>query len=573
MIIKIKETIILMLKIFKLRLIINILFCFIGPFFNFLSIFILIKFLNAIFLNKHDQALLLIISYGLIWIISRVIPIFQNKLSIPINAYLCNMIATKIMERFYSLHLDYQLLSPAGKLSLLISKTYYSIIKLFPNIFSIIIPTFIEAISSTMLLTYLYGPVGLIQIIIMIVYLTVSFIGANKFALAKKKEIDQGFIFIRHYQSAFNNYENTHYFGNVNFEINRFKIQSKLFSDSQIHTFSLTEKYSIFELIILGFGFSFIMIFLAIKILSGIIILSEFFIISLYISQFTLSLNKFSMALKDFQSAFMDAKIVIKFINTSQEKKIQGTLPLNVNKSDATVEFRDVSFSYGGKMILNNINFCINPGQKVAIIGLSGEGKSTILKLLFRFYETNSGNILINGQDIKNVTLDSLRSSIAVIPQNPVMFNSSILDNIKYGNMHASLDSIHKACYYAGLSDFISQQELGIYTKIGENGNKVSGGQRQRIAIARAILKKSPIFIFDEATASLDTRTEREIQNNLDYISSGHTTIITTHNFRNILNADKIIYLKNGEIYEQGNYQELMRLKGAFYQQVTTYDK
>ena len=234
---------------------------------------------------------------------------------------------------------------------------------------------------------------------------------------------------------------------------------------------------------------------------------------------------------------------------------------------DGTITFRNVSFHYRpDRPIVKNLTFTIQSGQKVAIVGASGAGKSTLVKLLFRFYDPNQGAILIDGQDICQMSQRSLRQAIGIVPQDTVLFNQSIFENIRYGNPDASDSAVRQAIKLAHLDGFIAELPEGTDTIVGERGLKLSGGEKQRVAIARTILKRPPILIFDEATSSLDSRSERSILSALKEISQGHTSMVIAHRLSTIVDADSIVVMDQGSVVEQGSHSELLTLKGHYFE-------
>jgi ATP-binding cassette subfamily B protein len=229
------------------------------------------------------------------------------------------------------------------------------------------------------------------------------------------------------------------------------------------------------------------------------------------------------------------------------------------------LRFRQVDFRYDPRRpILQDIDFTIKPGETVAIVGSSGAGKSTIARLLFRFYDVDAGAIDIDGQDIREVTQDSLRRAIGVVPQDTVLFNDTVLYNIAYGRPGASRVEIEAAARFARIHDFVKGLPDGYDTMVGERGLKLSGGEKQRVAIARVILKAPEILIFDEATSALDTKTEREIQASLAEVAAGRTTLIIAHRLSTIVDADQILVLDAGRIVERGHHRELLARDGLY---------
>ncbi|MFQ6759796.1 MAG: ABC transporter ATP-binding protein [Alphaproteobacteria bacterium] len=228
------------------------------------------------------------------------------------------------------------------------------------------------------------------------------------------------------------------------------------------------------------------------------------------------------------------------------------------------IEFKNVSFKYRRKYVLRDFNLKIKPGERVGIVGLSGAGKTTLVNLLMRFYDPNHGAVLIDGQDIAKVSQDSLRENISYIPQEPTMFNRTILENIEYGRPGASLREIKAAAVEASADEFINTTEKKYNSLVGDRGIKLSGGQRQRIAIARAFLKNAPILILDEATSALDSETEIAIQKSFDKLSSGHTTLVVAHRLSTLRNMDRIIVLDHGHVVESGTHNALLRRRGLY---------
>jgi ATP-binding cassette subfamily B protein len=228
------------------------------------------------------------------------------------------------------------------------------------------------------------------------------------------------------------------------------------------------------------------------------------------------------------------------------------------------LQFKQVSFQYDERAILNDISFDVPVGQKIAVVGDSGAGKSTLIKLLFRFYDVNQGQILIDGVDIRNLTQQALRQAIAIVPQDTVLFNDSLYENIRYGRLDATQAEIEQAVKLAHLTDFIESLPNKWQTKVGERGLKLSGGEKQRVSIARAILKSTPILVFDEATSSLDSRSEKAILNALRDAAKGHTSLVVAHRLSTIIDADNIIVLSQGKVVESGTHNELITAQGLY---------
>jgi ATP-binding cassette subfamily B protein len=239
--------------------------------------------------------------------------------------------------------------------------------------------------------------------------------------------------------------------------------------------------------------------------------------------------------------------------------------PIPLVDGPRKISFNNISFSYpSSNEILKKISFDLMPRKKTAIVGLSGAGKSTIGNLLFRLYDPQDGQILIDGQDVSTLKRSEVQKKIGVIPQDIVLFNLSLYENIHYGNPEASYKEVEKVCEICHLNPLIKKLPDGLQTIVGERGLKISGGEKQRVGIARALLKKPEIFILDEATSSLDNKTEKQIQRDIDAATKGVTTLIIAHRLQTITNCDKIIVLENGKVAEEGTHQELLSKNGIY---------
>ena len=271
------------------------------------------------------------------------------------------------------------------------------------------------------------------------------------------------------------------------------------------------------------------------------------------------------------QEGLAGAERIFLLLDTSKDKSEKHLESKNINL-DGNIEFNNVNFSYENNNVLKNINLTIESGKKTAFVGLSGSGKSTLINLLLRFYDNYNGNIRIDSHDIKSLSLFDLRENISLITQETLLFNESILDNIRYGDMDCNDKKIEEIANLSGVSKFSNKLPNKLHTIVGESGIKLSGGQRQRIAIARALIKNAPILVMDEATSSLDNMTEREIQNSLDELMKDKTTIIIAHRLSTIKNADIIFTIENGKIENKGNHKHLIE-NSAVYKKLQLQEK
>lgn len=284
----------------------------------------------------------------------------------------------------------------------------------------------------------------------------------------------------------------------------------------------------------------------------------------MYLSLFYSPIATLSRIVEDMQNAFAGGHRVLSILDMESEIKDSENAE-DIGRADGNMEFRHVSFHYNeNEPVLKDISFKVHAGEMVAFVGATGVGKSTIVSLMERFYDPVSGSVLLDGRDIRDITVKSLRENISMVLQDVFLFNGSIYDNIAYGNPTASRDEVINAAVTARVSDFVCKMPDGYDTIIGERGVRLSGGQKQRIAIARAVLKNAPVLILDEATSAVDNETEALIQQAIDELSKSRTVIVIAHRLSTVMKADNIIVLEDGRIAEQGNHNELLKLGGIY---------
>ena len=300
----------------------------------------------------------------------------------------------------------------------------------------------------------------------------------------------------------------------------------------------------------------------------GVITVGDFVLLQVYVITLIDRLWNLGNMMRGLYNAFADAYEMVVVMNTPHEiQNAPDAKPLTV--TEGAIQFEHVDFNFHEtRSIFKDFNLSIKPGEKVALVGTSGAGKSTVTKLLLRLYDLTAGHILIDGQDIAKVTQDSLRSQIAFVPQEPILFHRSLMENIRYGRLNASDEEVIEAARKAHCHEFITQLSEGYDTLVGERGVKLSGGERQRVAIARAILKNAPILILDEATSSLDSESEALIQDALNTLMEGKTILIIAHRLSTIMSVDRILVLEAGTIVDEGTHQELLKRKGGLYQKL-----
>jgi ATP-binding cassette subfamily B protein len=362
------------------------------------------------------------------------------------------------------------------------------------------------------------------------------------------------------------NYETVKYFTNEEFEARRY--------DEELNNWEQARRKNRLSLFTLNGGQAVIiavaqtsMIGLAVfQVRAGAMTLGDFILVQAFMIQLFLPLGFLGFVYREIKGSVANIERLFELL-AMRPRVVDSIDAKELKVGSAGIKFDKVSFGYrSSRPILKNVSFSIEPGQKVAVVGASGAGKSTLVKLLFRFYDLTDGSISIDSQNINDVTQRSLRHAIGVVPQDTVLFNASLFENIRYGRPDAADQDITEAIKLAHLQAFVDELPEGRDTMVGERGLKLSGGERQRVAIARAILKRPPILVFDEATSSLDSKTEQAILAAVREISQDHTSLVIAHRLSTIVDADKIVVLDHGEIVEQGTHDSLLLENGRYTQ-------
>ncbi len=360
------------------------------------------------------------------------------------------------------------------------------------------------------------------------------------------------------------NYETVKYFGAERREAERYNKSLDVYEQASIRTYTSLAWLNFGQVVIFTVGLTVCMVMAAMDIVGGRQSVGHFVMVNAMLVQLAVPLNFMGMVYREIKQAIIDIEKMFEVLEHREEVADRpGARPLLVN--GGTVAFEDVYFDYQPERpILKGVSFEIPAGKTVAVVGPSGAGKSTLSRLLFRFYDVTGGRILIDGQDIRDVTQTSLRDAIGMVPQDTVLFNDTLGYNLAYGKPQAGEAAVQEAARLAQIDRFIGLLPEGYNAQVGERGLKLSGGEKQRVAIARTILKGPPILVLDEATSALDSFTEKEIQDALDRVSLGRTTLVIAHRLSTVIGADQIIVLDHGQIVERGTHTELLALDGTY---------
>jgi ABC-type transport system involved in Fe-S cluster assembly fused permease/ATPase subunit len=360
------------------------------------------------------------------------------------------------------------------------------------------------------------------------------------------------------------NYETVKYFGNEEHEARRYDVALQAYEGAAVRTRVSLAWLNIGQNAIIAVGVTLLMGMAAMSVVAHKATVGDFVLVNAYLIQLYLPLNFLGTVYREIRQSLIDMEAMFALLDVGVEVADPPGAP-DLVVTGGRIEFRSVAFGYDPRRpILKDLSFTVEPGRTIAIVGPSGAGKSTISRLLFRFYDTTSGEILIDGQDIARVTQASLRAAIGVVPQDTVLFNDTLAYNIAYGRPAASEAEVRDAARLARLTDLVGRLPDGFATRVGERGLKLSGGEKQRVAIARAILKGPAIMLFDEATSALDSHTEKEIQKSLSEVSRDHTTLMIAHRLSTVIDADEILVLDEGRAVERGRHDELLARGGRY---------
>ncbi|WP_063706181.1 ABCB family ABC transporter ATP-binding protein/permease [Pseudoalteromonas gelatinilytica] len=507
----------------------------------------------------------LLIAYGLLRFASVFFGEVRDALFGRVTEHAMRHIGLKVFKHLHSLELAFHLDRQTGGISRDIERGTNGLSFLMRFLMFNIVPTLFEIITVAIIFATLFSPwFALVTVIVVAIYIAFTVIVTqwrNRF-IREANTADNNSN-TRAIDSLLN-YETVKYFNNEHYEANTYDSFLAKWEQARLKNRLSLLALNSGQALIIAAAITALMWLGASSVVNKELTIGELVMINAYMIQLFLPLNFLGFVYREIRRALTDLENMLGLLNRkaaiSDDKDAK---PLKATK--AAIRFENVSFSYDKQRpILNNLSFEVTSGSKVAIVGASGAGKSTLSRLLYRFYDVDAGKIYIDEQAINTVTLESLRQAIAIVPQDTVLFNTSIRENIAYGNPTASEDEIDKAISLAHLDGFIASLDKGDKTLVGERGLKVSGGEKQRIAIARAILKGSPILLFDEATSALDSHSEQAILSAMREVAQRHTSLVIAHRLSTITDADKIIVMKQGRVVEQGQHHQLLAANGEY---------
>lgn len=360
------------------------------------------------------------------------------------------------------------------------------------------------------------------------------------------------------------NYETVKYFGNEEYEARRYDENLAVWEKAAVKNQTSLAVLNFGQGAIIAIGVTWLMIMASQGVVDGSLTLGDLVLVNAYLLQLFLPLNFLGFVYREIKHSLADMEKMFNLLNNAPDV-LDKPSARDLDVGEGTVEFRHVDFGYGpSRQILHNVSFYIPSGRKVAVVGPSGAGKSTLSRLLFRFYDVDAGQILINNQDIRDVTQKSLRAAIGIVPQDTVLFNDTIYYNIAYAKPDSQREEVMRAAEMAHIHSFIESLPEGYETMVGERGLKLSGGEKQRVAIARTILKNPKILIFDEATSALDSKSEQAVLGALRDVAAHFTTLVVAHRLSTIVDADRILVMDQGTIVEDGSHRELLERGGVY---------
>ena len=522
-------------------------------------------------LNNDNTLLILplglLIAYGSLRLTTAFFSELRDVLFAKVRYHAVYKISVRVLDHLHKMSLRFHLERQTGSIIRDLERGTQSLSSLINYMIFIILPTFIEVLLvGAILLTTYESAFALIILLTIIIYIIFTLMVTN-WRMNYRHEMNRldskaNSIAV----DSLLNYETVKYFNNEEYEIKRYGDVLFKWENAAMQSTKTMSLLNFGQAAIITIGVTIIMIFASSGVVDGSLTLGDLVLVNALMLQLFVPLNTLGIVYRQITYALADMNMLLKLL----DKKIEIVDKKNAQDlvvKAGTIKFKNVSFSYNqNRSILKDISLEIPAGKKVAVVGPSGAGKSTIGRLLFRFYNVSDGVISIDDQNIFNCTQYSLHKNIAVVPQDTVLFNESILFNIQYADNTSNKEDVIRAARLANIHDFIDSLPDKYETIVGERGLKLSGGEKQRVAIARAVLKKPKIILFDEATSSLDSKSETKILNSMNTISKDISSLVIAHRLSTIKDAYNIYVLDNGEIIESGTHNHLLSLKGLYSQ-------
>ncbi len=509
--------------------------------------------------------IMLVVAYNVVRVVQLGFNQLRDALFARVGQHAVRQLAHRTFVHMHNLSLRFHLERRTGGLSRIIERGTKGIDTIVRFTILNTIPTLLEFVLAAGIFAFAYGWIYVAIVAVTVWLYTWFTVKASDWRIGIRRQMNDSDTEANTKAiDSLLNFETVKYFNNEAMEARRFDRSMERYEDAATRTWTSLGWLNFGQGVILGLGMTAAMGLSAYEVMQGTQTVGDFVFINAMLMQLSIPLNFIGFVYREIRQGLTDIEQMFDLLDVSAEVTDKPDVrPLEVDQG--TVRFHDVRFSYDPERpILKGVDFEIPAGNTVAVVGPSGAGKSTISRLLFRFYDAQSGEITIDGQNVKDVTQKSLRAAIGMVPQDTVLFNDTIAYNIRYGRPDATDEEVRKAAEMAQIGAFIESLPEGYDTMVGERGLKLSGGEKQRVAIARTILKAPPILLLDEATSALDTHTEQEIQAALDTVSRGRTTLVIAHRLSTVINADEIIVLKGGEIAERGRHLALLDAGGLY---------
>ncbi len=507
----------------------------------------------------------LLVAYGLLRLASSLFSELRDALFAKVINRSVRRVAGNIFEHLHNLSLRFHLQRQTGGISRDIERGTRGISFLLNFMIFNIVPTLVEIGLVTVILLTQYNSIfAIVTTGTIVIYITYTLL-ITEWRMRFRREMNE-------MESKANNqaidsllnYETVKYFNNEHYELHRYDNKLATWESAAIRNQTSLSVLNVGQGAIISLGITILMLLAGKGVVDGELSLGDLVLINAFLLQLYLPLGFLGFVYREIRHSLADMERMFNLLDQPTEVIDKENAPdLSVNHGE--IRFEHVDFHYDeNRKILHDIDFLIEAGSKVAFVGASGAGKSSLVRLLFRFYDPQGGKITIDGTDIRDVNQQSLRQTIGVVPQDTVLFNDSIYHNILYGNPKADKQAVIDAAKQAHIHAFIEKLPDGYNTLVGERGLKLSGGEKQRVAIARTLLKKPQILIFDEATSALDSHSEKAINQELQSISTNKTTLVIAHRLSTIVNADTILVLDHGKIIERGSHEQLLEQQGRY---------